>query len=84
MGVKVLIRGHSPSALKDTTDPRAGSLPLEKPQLTGVGAYGGLRAVHSGYRTEAAHENQRRQPPHEMCSYDSAWFLLLSRGQPFH
>lgn len=68
MGVKVLIRGHSPSALKDTTHPRALSLPLKKPQLTGVRAYGGLQAVHSGLRTEAAHENQRRQAPHETCS----------------
>ena len=68
MGVKVLIRGHSPSALKDTTDPWAPSLPLKKPQLTGVRAYGGLWAVHRGHRTEAAHDNQRRQAPHEMCS----------------
>ena len=52
VGVKVLVRGHSPSALKDTTDPQAPSLPLEKPQLTGVGAYGasGLSTAVTGWR----------------------------------
>lgn len=65
MGVKVPVRGHSPSALKDTSDP---SLPLEKPQLTGVGAYGGLWSVHCGHRMEDAHKNQGRRAPLEMCS----------------
>lgn len=84
MGVKVLVRGHSPSVLKDTTDPRAPSLPLEKPQLTGVGAYGGLWSVHCGHRMEAAHKNQRRRAPLEMCSWDRVCFLFLSWGQQFY